>query len=113
MKLLFFLLFIPSIVFAVPLTLEWDPVTKNLDGTPAGPVVYNLYKRGVVGPPIKLVTKIATTYTWQVPQIGEWFFTVRALSKNGESPDSNEVHIVVDPCWTEIGPVGSNLKTIP
>lgn len=87
---------------ANPLTLEWDPVTQNTDGSPSGAVIYHLYKKSPTGPYIMLASKISTRYTWTVPQLGTWIFTVRALNKHGESLDSNTVKVDVQPCWTEI-----------
>lgn len=96
------LFLVASSAYAVPMTLEWDPVTTNVDGSPSGAVIYHLYKKSPTGPYLLLASRIATRYTWQVPQIGTWTFMVRAASKLGESADSNTVQAQVDPCWVEI-----------
>ena len=107
MKYFLALLFLmPELCWATPVTFQWDPVTTNTDGSPAGAVIYHLYYKSKTGPYLLLASKIFPTYTWDVPQIGDWTFTVRALSKLGESDNSNEVEINVDPCWTEITPGG-------
>lgn len=101
-KIILVLLFWSSTVFAAPMTLEWDAVTTMTDGSPSGAVIYRLYYRSPTGPYLFLASKITTSYTWKVPQVGEWFLAVRAINKSGESGNSNEVHVIVDPCWQEI-----------
>lgn len=88
---------------AVPMRFEWDAVTQNTDGSPVGPVIYHLYKaKTPTGPFILLASRISTNFTWDVPELGEWYIEARSVNKLGESSGSNQIHVKVDPTWQQL-----------
>jgi hypothetical protein len=76
-------------------TLNWTPVTKNTDGTPATVAGYRLYygtSASSLSPLDELANPNVTTYLVSNLPSGTWYFGVTAYSSSGaESAKSNIV----------------------
>lgn len=105
MRYLLVLLLIPSIVFAEPMKLVWDPVTTDTNGQPlAAPPKYRLYRKLSTSDRWKVVAeREGAWYTWYLPQPAYVTYTYRvtAFNEAGESAPSNELTIWIDTKPTE------------
>lgn len=104
-KLIFIALcFVATSAHAFPMKLEWDPVTKMTDGSPALNVRYRLYRRNKVpnnSQWFRVTETYNTFYTAQILQFGSFVYRVTAFNTSGESVPSNELPIRVELCAKE------------
>lgn len=75
------------------ITLGWEPVTTNVDGSPASISAYEVYRYKAgqpLGNPLAVVDKSKTSYVFLPGSAGTWFFRVKAVSDKGVKSDPSE-----------------------
>lgn len=104
----------PSLGSAASLTLQWDPVTTNVDGSPLTDLAgYNVYQRissGSYGNPVGNTN--SSTVEFLVPNLSDnttYFFVVKAIdNSNNLSAASDELSVTTPPPADVTAPVRSN-----
>lgn len=89
-------LLICSNVYARPLELAWDAVTKTVDGSPAANVRYRVYKKTTLDDFTFIWETKNSRWTWLVPSIGHYEFMVLAVNDDGEGEPSDPIKVFVE-----------------
>lgn len=81
---------------ARPLELGWNPITENVDGTPALNVRYRIYKKTTLDTFTYIWETKLSRWTWLVPSIGHYEFKISAVTDYGVGEASDPIKIFVE-----------------